>query len=126
METYLWMPYNGAVINTKIISMSYGQARELRAEDLPCAAAASDLNDISINLASSCPHLPSLMTASTNGDKIPKAVITVINKDGRGHVRNYLKFRMNNVLISKIDISNDQTAVVAFNFDAIELTYSPN
>jgi type VI protein secretion system component Hcp len=126
MAAYLWMQYNGAVINTEIHSMSFGQAREFSADALSRSAAVTDLKDIFVNLASSCPHLPSLISASANGERIPKAVISLIKKDRKGNIRYYIKFLMKDVFISKIDLSNDQTAVIALNFDKIEQTYSLN
>lgn len=122
MKTYLWVKLDGVVINTEILSMSFGLAQAASAVDLPRAAASPSLSDLKVVLPSSCPHLQTLFHAEINGTRIREACITCVNKDRKGQILAYCKYRLQGVLVSSFNSSTKETAI-GLNFASIEQTY---
>ena len=122
MKTYLWVKLYGVVINTEILSMSFGLAQAASGVDLPRAAASPSVSDLKVVLPSSCPHLPILNLALDNGTHIREACITCVNKDGKGQILAHRKYRLQDVLVSSFSSSTKETAI-GLNFANIEQTY---
>lgn len=110
MKAYLWMNLTGALINTEIFSMSFGSDPAARARD------------IRFVLPTSCPHLPTLMRVFAAGTMIKEAVVTCVGSDSRGRTVAYCKYRLKDVLISNITVT-EELAELGLNFEMIEQTY---
>jgi type VI protein secretion system component Hcp len=124
MKLYLWLNYRGAIINTEILSMSFDRDRAARSLDLSRASASTSIHDITIGMTSSCPHLPTLMSAFTSGDQIADVFLTWVDKDGRGRTFAQRKFRLQEVIISRLDFGVESEKVaLGLNFEKIEQTY---